>query len=178
MTKKRRPAKPRKRSKAPAPPQTLATIIIQPGNIIQDPGPMATFPGIPVSWLVINNDEYPHVVSIDAAKIKHKNNNRFEHPFRGQTHLTSKRLNHGDQGVLWAMTENMNIFKNPHEKYKYTIDSSGTEGTASTLDPDLDVIEPSPRLFFPPSGPDRPASSRHLQKRRIYQLAGPRRRSR
>jgi hypothetical protein len=147
MTKKKTTKKRRRVRKSAQPLQTLATIIIQPGNTIQDPGPLFCLRNAPVSWLVINQDAEPHVVSIDPGKIKHKNNNQFQHPFTGATHLKSARLENGETGVLWAMIAA--DFLHAREQYKYSIDSSGSYGTGSTLDPDLDVIEPSLKVLPP-----------------------------
>jgi len=149
MTKKKSTKKRKRVKKSAQPLQTLATIVVQPGNTIQDPGPLFCMPDGPVSWLVVNNDGEPHVVSIDTAKIKHKNNNTFQHPFTGKTHLKSPQLQNGETAVLWAMIGPS--FLNRRERYKYAIDSSGPQGTGSTLDPDLDVIEPSFHIIPPPT---------------------------
>jgi hypothetical protein len=109
-------------------------------------------------------------VFIDTRKIKHKNNNKFEHPFTSQRHLKTKSLAPGEHDSLWSAIRNK--FKNKKEMYKYEIASTNKSGPQTVLDPDLEVVEPNPRIFYPHGRPRKLAGPFRLTLKR-YKLPGP-----
>jgi hypothetical protein len=141
MSKKKKQGKKKKRSpKAGAAStgfQILATIIVDEGNQIEDPAPLACIPGGPVAWLVRNQDDTAHDVSIDPGDFKRKDNGKREHPFPKRDVLTVT-VEPDDYGLLVATIKK----GAKNAGYKYSVRSSNGNGTTNVLDPDLEVVDP------------------------------------
>jgi hypothetical protein len=92
-------------------------------------------------WLVDNEDYVEHLVSIDPKYFKKggKKSGTKGHPFTSDSELTSGWLLPGSRGLMWALVK-----KNAKtEFYQYPVTSVNSDGTSRTLDPDLDVVDPS-----------------------------------
>jgi hypothetical protein len=141
MSKKKRQGKRRKRSSTagstPSGFQILSTIVVDSGNQIADPTPLTCVPGAPVVWLVRNQDDAAHDVSIDPADFKRKDNNKHEHPFT-KASVMSVSVDPDDTGMIVATIKK----GAKNAGYKYSVRSSNGNGTTNVLDPDLEVVDP------------------------------------
>src|SRR5205085_796834 len=92
------------------------TIVIDTGNIIGNPDPLASLRAGPVAWIVYNRDSAQHTVTIDPASFKIKQTGAYENPLVGHSALHVS-LQHGEYGVLVGIIKGNAQF----ETYKYTI---------------------------------------------------------
>src|SRR5215472_9080637 len=141
MSKKKKPAKRRKRSSGGKASSTgfqiLTTIVVEEGNVLDDPAELRCIPGAPVAWLVRNQDGTAHDVSIDPADFKRKDNGKREHPFSKGDVLTTP-VDADGFGLLIATIKK----GAKNAGYKYSVRSSNGNGTTNVLDPELEVVDP------------------------------------
>ena len=115
------------------------TIVVGPGNTITNPDPIVTVPGGPVVWFIWNTDADDHVVTIDPGKMKKKDPPGNGNPFPKGAPKNTVPVASGDVEVISTRTDP----KKTTAHYKYAIESrTPSNGTTTTLDPDLDVDPP------------------------------------
>lgn len=116
----------------------ITTIRIEAGNKIGHPDRLTGEPDGQVLFIVENYDTTAHTVSIPTKKVKNKGSGKLENPFKKNT-LEPATVKAGLTGFI---TGAIKALASKKVEFKYTIESDGT-----SLDPDLDVVDPNP--FIP-----------------------------
>jgi hypothetical protein len=110
----------------------FTTIVIDTGNHILNPILLKAPRNGAVVWLVYNNDNTAHTVTIDPGSFKIKDTSTKVNPFV-ENKPVGVTVKAGQLGHLVAVIKSDVAY----QTYKYTITSDGTP-----LDPDLEVVDP------------------------------------
>jgi hypothetical protein len=115
----------------------LTTVVIDTGNQILNPDDLKGARNGPVVWLFYNRDSAAHTAVIDPATFKLSGTPTYENPLVEKKPI-SRNVDPGHFILLVA-----NVRPDAQiTKYKYSIASQTAGGKTTTLDPDLDVVDP------------------------------------